>query len=101
MRNTEAQRYARWSLAAAAVLAQDVAGVYVRNVYIARQEEKKHRQEAESAKKAAEEARDKEARLRREAEDARKAEAEEELYRDANENVEVGRQQCPFVSAGR
>jgi len=41
MRNTEAQRYARWSLAAAALLALLVAGVYLRNVYIARQAEKK------------------------------------------------------------
>jgi lipopolysaccharide export system protein LptA len=41
MRNTEAQRYARWSLAAAFLLALMVAGVYLRNVYIARQAEKK------------------------------------------------------------
>jgi lipopolysaccharide export system protein LptA len=41
MRNTEAQRYARWSLAVAFLLAVVVAGVYLRNVYIARQAEKK------------------------------------------------------------
>ena len=41
MRNSEAQRYARWSLAAAGLLAAVVAGVYVRNVWVARQAEKK------------------------------------------------------------
>jgi LPS export ABC transporter protein LptC len=41
MRNTEAQRYARWSLAVAFLLAVVVTGVYLRNVYIARQAEKK------------------------------------------------------------
>jgi lipopolysaccharide export system protein LptA len=41
MRNTEALRYARWSLAAAAMLALVVAGVYARNVWLARQAEKK------------------------------------------------------------
>jgi LPS export ABC transporter protein LptC len=41
MRNSEAQRYARWSLAAAGLLALVVAGVYLRNVWIARQAEKK------------------------------------------------------------
>jgi lipopolysaccharide export system protein LptA len=41
MRNSEAQRYARWSLAAAALLAAVVAGVYARNIWLARQEEKK------------------------------------------------------------
>jgi len=41
MRNSEAQRYARWSLAAAGLLALVVAGVYLRNVFIARQAEKK------------------------------------------------------------
>jgi lipopolysaccharide export system protein LptA len=41
MRNTEAQRYARWSLAMAALLALVVAGVYLRNAYIVRQAEKK------------------------------------------------------------
>jgi len=41
MRNTEAQRYARWSLAVTALLALAVAGVYLRNVYLARQAEKK------------------------------------------------------------
>ena len=41
MRNSEAQRYARWSLAAAGLLAVVVAGVYVRNVWLARQAAKK------------------------------------------------------------
>ena len=41
MRNSEAQRYARWSLAAAGVLAAAVAGVYARNSWLARQAEKK------------------------------------------------------------
>ena len=41
MRNTEALRYARWSLAAAALLALAVAGVYLRNAYLARQAERK------------------------------------------------------------
>lgn len=41
MRNSEAQKYARWSLAAAGVLAMMVAGVYLRNIWLARQAEKK------------------------------------------------------------
>jgi lipopolysaccharide export system protein LptA len=41
MRNSEAQRYARWSAAVAAVLALVVASVYLRNVWVARQAEKK------------------------------------------------------------
>ena len=41
MRNSEAQKYARWSLAAAGLLAVVVAGVYLRNVWLARQAEKK------------------------------------------------------------
>jgi lipopolysaccharide export system protein LptA len=41
MRNSEAQRYARWSAAAAGVLAVIVAGVYIRNVWRAHQEAKK------------------------------------------------------------
>lgn len=41
MRNSEAQQYARWSLAIAGVLALIVAGVYGRNTWIARQAEKK------------------------------------------------------------
>jgi len=41
MRNSEAQKYARWSLAAAGLLAAIVAGVYLRNVWVARQVEKK------------------------------------------------------------
>jgi LPS export ABC transporter protein LptC len=41
MRNSEAQKYARWSLAAAGVLAAMVAGVYLRNIVVARQAEKK------------------------------------------------------------
>src|ERR1700721_769882 len=41
MRNSEAQKYARWSLAAAGLLAAVVAGVYLRNVLLARQAAKK------------------------------------------------------------
>ena len=41
MRNSEAQKYARWSLAAAGMLAVAVAGVYSRNVWVARQAAKK------------------------------------------------------------
>ncbi len=41
MRNSEAQKYARWSLAVAGLLAIAVAGVYGRNVWLARQAEKK------------------------------------------------------------
>ena len=41
MRNSEAQKYARWSLAAAGLLAAGVAGVYLRNVLVARQAAKK------------------------------------------------------------
>src|ERR1700690_2159488 len=41
MRNSEARTYARWSLAAAGFLALIVAGVYLRNVWLARQAEKK------------------------------------------------------------
>ena len=41
MRNSEAQKYARWSLAAAGLLAVVVAGVYARNIWLARQAEKK------------------------------------------------------------
>ncbi len=41
MRNSEAQKYARWSLAAAGLLAAIVAGVYARNTWLARQAEKK------------------------------------------------------------
>ena len=41
MRNSEAQNYARWSLAAAGLLAVVVAGVYLRNVWLARQAEQK------------------------------------------------------------
>lgn len=41
MRNSEAQKYARWSLAAAGLLAVAVAGVYARNIWVARQAEKK------------------------------------------------------------
>ena len=41
MRNSEAQKYARWSLAAAGLLAVVVAGVYLRSVWLARQAEKK------------------------------------------------------------
>ena len=35
MRNSEARKYARWSLAAAGLLALAVAGVYLRNVFLA------------------------------------------------------------------
>jgi LPS export ABC transporter protein LptC len=41
MRNSEAQKYARWSLAVAGLLALIVAGVYGRNTWLARQAEKK------------------------------------------------------------
>ncbi len=41
MRNSEARKYARWSLAAAGLLAVVVAGVYVRNIWLVRQAEKK------------------------------------------------------------
>src|ERR1700683_2916209 len=41
MRNSEARRYARWSLAAAGMVAVAVAGVYARNVWLARQAAKK------------------------------------------------------------
>jgi LPS export ABC transporter protein LptC len=41
MRNSEARKYARWSLAAAGLLAVGVAGVYARNIWLARQAEKK------------------------------------------------------------
>jgi lipopolysaccharide export system protein LptA len=41
MRNSEAQRYARWSLAAAGLLALVVVGVYLRNAFIVRQAAKK------------------------------------------------------------
>src|SRR3984885_5855390 len=41
MRNSEAQKYARWSLAAAGLLAAVVAGVYVRNIWLAREAAKK------------------------------------------------------------
>src|ERR1700685_828245 len=41
MRNSEARRYARWSLAAAGLLAAAVAGVYLRNLFVAREAEKK------------------------------------------------------------
>jgi LPS export ABC transporter protein LptC len=41
MRNSQAQRYARWSAMAAAALALVVAGIYSRNVWLARQAEKK------------------------------------------------------------
>jgi lipopolysaccharide export system protein LptA len=41
MKNSEARKYARWSLAAAGLLALIVAGVYGRNTWIARQAEKK------------------------------------------------------------
>jgi len=41
MRNSEARRYARWSLTAAGLLAMIVAGVYARNIWLARQAEKK------------------------------------------------------------
>src|ERR1700688_2634278 len=41
MRNSEARKYARWSLTAAGLLAVIVAGVYSRNIWLARQAEKK------------------------------------------------------------
>jgi hypothetical protein len=41
MRNSEAQRYARWSAAVATLLAVVVAGVYLRRVWQVRQAEKK------------------------------------------------------------
>ncbi len=41
MRNSEARRYARWSLAAAGLLAAVVSGVYLRNLILAREAEKK------------------------------------------------------------
>ncbi len=41
MRNSEARKYARWSLAVAGLLAVIVAGVYGRNTWLARQAEKK------------------------------------------------------------
>src|ERR1700687_2777608 len=41
MRNSEARKYAQWSLTAAGLLAVVVAGVYLRNVWLARQAEKK------------------------------------------------------------
>jgi len=41
MRNSQAQKYARWSLAAAGLLAVVVAGVYLRTVWLARQAAKK------------------------------------------------------------
>ena len=41
MRNSEAQRYARWSAVVAALLAVIVAVVYLRNVWLAKQEAKK------------------------------------------------------------
>src|ERR1039457_4457799 len=41
MRNSEARKYARWSLAAAGLLAVVVAGVYMRNIWLVRQAEKK------------------------------------------------------------
>jgi len=41
MRNSEARTYARWSLAAAGFLAAIVVGVYLRNIWMARQAEKK------------------------------------------------------------
>ena len=41
MRNSEAQKYARWSLAVAGLLAVIVAGVYARNTWLARQAERK------------------------------------------------------------
>src|ERR1700691_1517240 len=41
MRNSEAQKYARWSLAAAGLLAAVVAGVYARNIWLAREAAKK------------------------------------------------------------
>jgi lipopolysaccharide export system protein LptA len=41
MRNSEAQRYARWSAAVAILLAVVVVGVYLRRVWLAKQAEKK------------------------------------------------------------
>ena len=41
MRNSEAQKYAQWSLAIAGLLAVSVAGVYARNAWLAFQAEKK------------------------------------------------------------
>jgi lipopolysaccharide export system protein LptA len=41
MRNSEAQRYARWSAAVAGVLVAIVVGVYLRNAWLAKQEAKK------------------------------------------------------------
>src|SRR5580704_17313797 len=41
MRNSQAQRYARWSAMVAGTLAAIVAGVYARNALLARQEAKK------------------------------------------------------------
>ena len=41
MRNSEAQRYARWSATVAILLAMVVAGVYLRNLYLAKQAAKK------------------------------------------------------------
>ena len=41
MRNSEAQRYARWSATAAALLVLLVAGVYWRNLWLAKQAAKK------------------------------------------------------------
>jgi lipopolysaccharide export system protein LptA len=41
MRNSEAQRYARWSAAVAMLLAVVVAGVYLRGVWLVKQAEKK------------------------------------------------------------
>jgi lipopolysaccharide export system protein LptA len=41
MRNSEAQKYARWSLTVAGLLAVVVAAVYLRNVVLARQAERK------------------------------------------------------------
>jgi lipopolysaccharide export system protein LptA len=41
MRNSEAQRYARWSLAAAGLIAMVVAAVYARNMWLAREAAKK------------------------------------------------------------
>src|ERR1700722_19365290 len=41
MRNSEARKYARWSLTAAGLLAVVVAGVYSRNIWVAHQAEKR------------------------------------------------------------
>lgn len=41
MRTSEAQQYARWSLAVAGLLVLIVVGVYLRNAWLARQAEKK------------------------------------------------------------